>query len=81
MKSSLPAEIPAPAAPPSVWTDLPAEHLPTPTFWPAGLGLGITFVFWGLISSWVVFAVGVVLFVGSLAGWIVDLRHERNEHS
>jgi hypothetical protein len=62
------------------WTQLPPEHLPPATFWPAGLALAITFVFWGLISSWVVFAVGVGLFAVSLAGWITDIRHERKHH-
>ena len=66
--------------PPPGWTPLPLEHLPAPTFWPAGLALAITFVFWGLISSWVVFAVGLLLFTLSLAGWIADIRHERKKH-
>ena len=60
---------------PPGWTPLPLEHLPAPTFWPAGLALAITFIFWGLISSWVVFAVGLLLFTSSLAGWIADIRH------
>ena len=63
------------------WVPLTPEHLPPPTFWPAGFALGITFVFWGLISSWVVLAVGGVLFVGCLAGWIAEIRHERKHHS
>ena len=71
-----PREPTAGATPPG-WTPMPVEHLPLPTFWPAGFALGITFVFWGLITSWVVFAVGVVLFAGCLAGWIYDIRHER----
>lgn len=72
---------PTPSAPvPRGWTPLPLEHLPPATFWPAGHALGITFVFWGLISSWVVFAVGLLLFSLSLAGWIADLRHERRSH-
>jgi len=65
---------------PRGWTALPLEHLPAPTFWPAGLALAITFIFWGLISSWVVFAVGLFLFALSLAGWIADIRHERKQH-
>ena len=64
---------------PPGWDALPAGHLPAPTFWPAGLGLGITFLFWGLISSWVVFVAGVIVFGGSLVGWIVDMRHERHD--
>jgi hypothetical protein len=67
---------PAPDAPPG-WTPLPVEHLPEPTFWPAAFALGITFVFWGLISSWVVFVVGLIAFAGALAGWIAEIRHER----
>lgn len=65
---------------PKGWTSLPLEHLPAPTFWPAGLALAITFLFWGLVSSWVVFVVGLGLFAASLAGWISDLRHERKHH-
>ena len=53
-------------------------HLPRPTFWPAGVALGITFVFWGMIASWVVLAVGIVLFVGCIAGWITEIRNERD---
>lgn len=62
---------------PSGWTQLPLDHLPSPTFWPAGLGLGITFLCWGLITSWVVLVVGLIVFSGCLAGWIADIRHER----
>lgn len=65
---------------PPGWTKLPAEHLPPATFWPAGLALATTVVFWGLISSWVVLGVGIGLFAVSLAGWISDLRHERKHH-
>lgn len=63
------------------WTPLPAEHLPAPTFWPAGFALATTFIFWGLISSWVVLATGLLLLTASLAGWINNIRHERNTHS
>lgn len=65
---------------PPAWVKLPAEHLPPATFWPAGLALAITFIFWGLISSWVVLGVGLGLFAVSLSGWITDLRHERKHH-
>jgi hypothetical protein len=39
--------------------------------------MGVTFFAWGLITSWVVIAVGVGLFIAALAGWITDIRHER----
>ena len=62
---------------PAGWERLPAEHMPPPTFWPAGLGLGITLLCWSVITSWVVFVLGLIVFAGSLAGWIVDFLHER----
>jgi hypothetical protein len=60
------------------WEPLPHERLPRPTYFPAGLAMGTTFIAWGLITSVVVFFVGVGLFVAALAGWITDLCHERN---
>lgn len=60
------------------WEPLPHEHLPRPTYFPAGLAMGTTFMFWGLITSRVVFLVGVALFIAALAGWITEICHERN---
>jgi hypothetical protein len=62
------------------WTPLPHEHLPHPTYFPAGLAMGVAFIFWGLITSWVIGLVGVGLFIAALAGWITDIRHERKQH-
>jgi hypothetical protein len=59
------------------WEPLPPERLPHPTYFPAGLAMGIAFLFWGLITSWVTFVVGLVLFSASLAGWITEIRYER----
>jgi hypothetical protein len=67
------------AVPPG-WQELPDEPLPHPTFFPAGLAMGVTFIFWGLISNWVVFLVGVALFAAALAGWITEIRHEHKSH-
>jgi len=60
------------------WEKVPHERLPNATYFPAGLAMGTTFIFWGLITSWVIVAVGIALFAAALAGWITDLRHERN---
>ena len=68
----MPDEIPHPN-----WEPLPPEPLPHPTYFPAGLAMGTAFLFWGLITSWVVFVVGLVLFAASLAGWITEIRYER----
>lgn len=59
------------------WEPLPHERLPRPTYFPAGLAMATTFIAWGVITSGVVFLVGVGLFIASLAGWISELRHER----
>ena len=60
------------------WEPLPHGHLPCPTYLPAGLAMGTTFLFWGLITSWVIFLVGAALFIAALAGWITEIRHGRN---
>jgi hypothetical protein len=62
------------------WEPLAAEHLPRPTYFPAGLAMGIAFLFWGLITSWVIIVVGLALFIASLAGWITEIRYERRHH-
>jgi hypothetical protein len=59
------------------WEPLPREHLPQPTYFPAGLAMGTTFIFWGVITSGVIFLVGIGLFIAALAGWITEIRHER----
>lgn len=66
--------------PPPGWEALPYEHLPRPTYFPAGMAMGTTFIFWGLITSWVIFVVGLGLFAAALAGWISEIRHERAQH-
>jgi hypothetical protein len=66
-----------PKATPPGWEPLPHKRMPRPTHYPAGLALGTTFLFWGVITSVVIFLVGVVLFAASLAGWIYEIRHER----
>ena len=65
---------------PPTWEPLPAAHLPRPTYFPAGLAMGIAFLFWGLITSWVVLVVGLTLFLAALAGWITEIRYERKHH-
>ena len=62
------------------WQRLPDEPLPHPTYFPAGLAMGVAFMFWGLISNWVVLLVGLALFAAALAGWITDIRHEHESH-
>ena len=66
-----------PGVPPG-WEPLAHERLPRPNFFPAGLAMGTTFMFWGLITSWVILVVGIGLFAASLAGWIYEILRERS---
>ena len=51
------------------------------------MALGITFMLWGLAVGFnevvstiiIIFFIGLVLFIGALAGWIGDMRHERKD--
>jgi hypothetical protein len=58
------------------WFALAPEKLPEPTYWPAAMALGTILFFWGLVSSFILTAVGLVLLAVSLAGWLGELRHD-----
>src|SRR3954454_10360938 len=61
------------------WSPARPEHIPRPTYWPAALAFGITLFIWGLITTPLLSAPGLVLFAVALAGWIGEMRHERRE--
>ncbi len=67
-----------PSLPPG-WNRAQPEHLPEPTQWPPALALAVTLIFWGLVSSLIITAIGVLLFGLSVVGWIRDIRHERKQ--
>ncbi len=71
-------DIHSPSASPSSWEELPNEHLPRPTYFPAGVAMGLTFLFWGLITSYITALVGLGLFAAAFAGWIREIRHEHH---
>lgn len=52
------------------------EKLPKPTYWPFFLALGLTFIAWGLLTTWYFSVAGLIVFVVSLIAWINILRHE-----
>ena len=58
------------------WLKAKPEKLPHPTYWPFFLALGLVFLFWGILTSWIISLVGLIIFIISLAGWIDILRHE-----
>lgn len=58
------------------WEKARPEKLPKPTYWPFFLALGFTFIFWGLLTTWVVLTAGIMIVIIALWGWINLLRHE-----
>ncbi len=52
------------------------EALPEPTYWPFFLAMGIAFLGWGLLTTWLISLAGFIVLVVSLTGWINILRHE-----
>ncbi len=63
----------------SSWSKPRPLLTPRPTYWPALLAFGITFLLWGLITSPVLLIAGGGFFVVSLAGWIGEIAHARQE--
>jgi hypothetical protein len=63
-----------PTLPGPDWTQLPAEDLPQPTYWPAVLALSIILMLWGIVTTFIISAVGFILFAIALSGWIGELR-------
>jgi hypothetical protein len=50
-----------------------SQPAPEPTYAPFMLALGVTMLFWGLVTSPVMSAGGLVIFVWALWMWIRDL--------
>ena len=53
------------------------ERLPEPTAWPLVLALGASLMAWGLVTSWIISGVGLMLFAAGMGGWIAGMRHEQ----
>lgn len=62
------------------WHELPAEPLPRPTTAPFFTALGITLLFWGLIGSVVMIAVGLVVLAAALTSWIASIARSSDRH-
>jgi hypothetical protein len=58
---------------------LPAE-VPEATFAPVFVALGITFLLFGIVSSYIFSAAGLILMVWSISKWIAELLHGEPEH-
>ena len=46
------------------------------SLWPVTLAAGLTLAFFGIVTSYAFTAVGALLFVWALIGWIREVSHE-----
>ncbi len=58
------------------WSRPRPATIPRPTYWPAIAALAVTFIFWGMITSIFIGALGLIVLVIAAAGWIGELVHE-----
>ncbi len=58
------------------WTAPKPERVPAPTYQPAVMALGVTFVAFGLVTSYAFSLVGLILFGFALSRWIGELVHD-----
>jgi hypothetical protein len=64
------------------WVEPLPEKVPEATFAPAFLALGITFLLFGIVSSYVFSGAGLVLMVWSIGKWIGELlRGDKSSRS
>ena len=51
----------------------PHPELPKPTYWPMFVALSITTIVWGMITSWIVSAIGGAVLLVSVLGWMLEV--------
>ena len=49
---------------------------PAPTLWPITIAAGLTLLAWGTVTSPIFSAVGALLFLVGIAGWVRELRRD-----
>lgn len=49
--------------------------LPQPSAWPMILAFGVTLLFFGLVTNLGISAVGLLVILSAVGGWISELRH------
>jgi hypothetical protein len=58
------------------WTTPQPEKVPKQTYMPATLALGVVALLWGLVTTYIISIVGLVLIIIAMYFWIGDIRHE-----
>lgn len=55
-------------------------HVPPPSFWPIVLAGGLVLIAIGVISSFTVSIVGIIVLLAAIAGWAMENRSEEKKH-
>ncbi len=50
-----------------------------PTYSPAALAMGITFLLWGILTHWSMSLIGAAVIVGALWSWMNEIRNSWSE--
>lgn len=52
------------------------EELPKPTYWPFFLAMGAACMLWGILTTWIITCIGIIIFAIALSGWILNIYSE-----
>jgi cytochrome c oxidase subunit 1 len=52
----------------------PEIHLPSPSYWPIALAFGMALIAVGVVSTFILSIVGVVVMLVAIAGWTLENR-------
>lgn len=50
-----------------------------PTYAPAALAMGITFMLWGILTHWSMSLIGAAVIVGAIWSWMNEIRNSWSE--
>lgn len=63
------------------WNNATPQDIPHATYWPVIVALGLSCMFWGILTVYYISIAGFLLFFVGVGGWINDLREELNVNS
>lgn len=58
------------------WNEATPQDIPHATYWPIIVALGITLVFWGILTVYYISVAGLLVLAIGIGGWISDLRED-----
>jgi len=58
----------------------PDIHMPPPSYWPISLAGGLVLIAIGVVSSFAISLVGIIVLLVSIGGWAMENRTEEELH-